>query len=36
MKWFGFSETVTARARTVLRNQPYGTQNTAAPLGNCE
>jgi Flp pilus assembly pilin Flp len=36
MKWFGFSDTVTARSRTVLRNQPYGTQNKAAPVGNCE
>jgi len=35
MKWFGFSNTVTARARTVLRNQPYGAQNKASPIGNC-
>jgi Flp pilus assembly pilin Flp len=35
MKLLGFSNTVTARARTVLRNQPYGAQNKAAPIGNC-
>jgi hypothetical protein len=36
MKWFGFSDTVTARSRTVLRNQPYGAQNKVMPVGNCE
>jgi len=35
MKLLGFSNTVTARARTVLRNQPYGAQNKASPVGNC-
>jgi hypothetical protein len=35
MKLLGFSNTVTARARTVLRNQPYGAQNKVAPIGNC-
>ena len=35
MKLLGFSNTVTARARTVLRNQPYGAQNKTAPIGNC-
>src|SRR5688572_3113182 len=36
MKLLGFSPTVTARTRTVLRNQPYGPQNQAAAVGNCE
>jgi Flp pilus assembly protein TadG len=36
MKLFGFSDTVTAHSRTVLRNQPYGEQNKAVPVGNCE
>ena len=31
----GFSPTVTARTRTVLRNQPYGQQNRATLPGNC-
>jgi hypothetical protein len=35
MKLLGFSPTVTARTRTVLRNQPYGPQNQAAAVGNC-
>ena len=35
MKILGFSDTVTARARTVLRNQPYGPQNAARRVGNC-
>lgn len=36
MKLLGFSPTVTARARTVLRNQPYGPQNQATAVGNCD
>jgi len=36
MKLLGFSPTVTTRSRTVLRNQPYGPQNRAMPVGNCE
>jgi len=36
MKLLGFSPTVTTRSRTVLRNQPYGPQNRAAAVGNCE
>ena len=36
MKLLGFDGTVTSRARTVLRNQPYGQQQKAAPVGNCE
>lgn len=35
MKLLGFSPTVTARTRTVLRNQPYGPQNQAVAVGNC-
>ena len=35
MRLLGFSPTVTARSRTVLRNQPYGPQNKAATVGNC-
>jgi Flp pilus assembly pilin Flp len=35
MKLLGFESTVTARARTVLRNQPYGQQNMAAEVGYC-
>jgi Flp pilus assembly protein TadG len=35
MNLLGFSRTVTARSRTVLRNQPYGPQNQAATVGNC-
>jgi len=37
MGLLGFSDTVTAEARTVLRNQPYGEQAKAvAAVGNCE
>jgi Flp pilus assembly pilin Flp len=36
MKLLGFDGTVTARARTVLRNQPYGQQNMPAGVGYCE
>lgn len=36
MKLLGFSDTVTASAQTVLRNQPYGPQNTAMAVGSCE
>ena len=36
MGLLGFSETVTAKARTVLRNQPYGPQNRPAAVGSCE
>ena len=35
MKLLGFSATVTARTRTVLRNQPYGPQNQVVAMGNC-
>ena len=35
MKLLGFSPTVTARSRTVLRNQPYGPQNRTVAVGNC-
>lgn len=36
MKLLGFSETVTAQARTVLRNQPFGAQNVTQVVGTCE
>ena len=36
MGLLGFSDTVTAKARTVLRNQPYGPQNKPAAVGSCE
>jgi Flp pilus assembly protein TadG len=36
MGLLGFSKTVTAKARTVLRNQPYGPRNTPAAVGSCE
>ena len=36
MGLLGFSETVTARSRTVLRNQPYGEQRETVEVGNCE
>lgn len=37
MGLLGFDETVTAQARTVLRNQPYGDQAESTPLvGTCE
>jgi hypothetical protein len=36
MGTLGFSETVTARSRTVLRNQPFGEQDQAVEVGNCE
>jgi Flp pilus assembly protein TadG len=32
----GFSPTVTASTRTVLRNQPYSQQNRAPAVGNCD
>jgi Flp pilus assembly protein TadG len=35
MRVIGFSDTVTSRARTVLRNQPFGAQNLPATVGNC-
>jgi Flp pilus assembly pilin Flp len=35
MGLLGFDNTVTARARTVLRNQPYGLQNKAVAVANC-
>ena len=35
MKLLGFDGTVTSSARTVLRNQPYGLQNTAVTVGTC-
>jgi hypothetical protein len=36
MKLLGFTETVSAQTRTVLRNQPYGNQDKAVTVGNCE
>ena len=36
MRIIGLSDTVVARARTVLRNQPYGTQNAGAAVGSCK
>jgi Flp pilus assembly pilin Flp len=36
MGLLGFSETVTAQSRTVLRNQPFGEQDQATAVGNCE
>ena len=35
MQVIGFDPYVTARSQTVLRNQPYGPQNKAAPVRNC-
>ena len=35
MGLLGFSETVTARSRTILRNQPFGQQDKVAAVGNC-
>ena len=35
MGLLGLSDTVTARSRTVLRNQPYGDQNRTVAVGNC-
>ena len=35
MHLLGFSQTVTSQSQTVLRNQPYGTQNRAAGVGQC-
>ncbi len=35
MHLIGLPETVTSRSRTVLRNQPYGTQNQAVSVGQC-
>lgn len=36
MKLIGLDDTVNARSRTVLRNQPYGDQSEIAEVGNCE
>jgi hypothetical protein len=36
MSLLGWDRNITAKSRTVLRNQPYGQQNKAAPVGNCE
>jgi Flp pilus assembly protein TadG len=36
MGLLGFGKTVTAKARTVLRNQPYGPRNRPAAVGSCE
>ena len=36
MSLIGWDENVTATSQTVLRNQPYGQQNRAASVGNCE
>jgi hypothetical protein len=35
MHLLGLPETVTSKSQTVLRNQPYGTQNQAVSLGQC-
>ena len=35
MHLLGLPETVTSQSRTVLRNQPYGTQNQAVSVGQC-
>jgi len=35
MKLFGFGDTVSVSSHTLLRNQPYGPQNRAMPVGNC-
>lgn len=35
MGLLGFDETVTAEARTVLRNQPYGNQDRTVEVRNC-
>jgi hypothetical protein len=35
MGLLGFDNTVTARARTVLRNQPYGNQDVTVAIGHC-
>jgi Flp pilus assembly pilin Flp len=36
MSLLGWDDHITARSQTVLRNQPYGQQNKAAAVGNCE
>jgi len=36
MRTIGLSQTVTARASTVLRNQPFGQQNSAPTVGSCK
>ncbi|HYD24257.1 MAG TPA: TadE/TadG family type IV pilus assembly protein [Croceibacterium sp.] len=36
MGLLGFDPDVTAQARTVLRNQPYGTQDRTVTMGSCE
>jgi hypothetical protein len=35
MSLLGFDSTVTAQARTILRNQPFGTQRGASAVGSC-
>jgi Flp pilus assembly pilin Flp len=35
MHLIGVPNTVTAQTKTVLRNQPYGTQNKAVSVGKC-
>ena len=36
MSLLGFEKTVTAQARTVLRNQPYGNQHVSSGVGTCD
>jgi hypothetical protein len=35
MHLIGLPETVTSRSQTVLRNQPYGSQDQTVSLGQC-
>ena len=35
MHLIGLPETVTSRSQTVLRNQPYGSQDQTVSLGEC-
>jgi hypothetical protein len=35
MSLLGLPDAVTTQSQTVLRNQPYGTQNRAAAVGQC-
>jgi hypothetical protein len=35
MHLLGLPETVTSKTQTVLRNQPYGTQNQTVSVGQC-
>jgi hypothetical protein len=35
MHLIGLPEVVTTQTKTVLRNQPYGTQNQTVSVGQC-